>query len=490
MSTPHVRPLLRGFIVLCVLMGVTDLLNAQDIPVTSQSDEAKTLFDEGRVLFDNLRVDEARNLFDEALQKDPNFAMANLYMALSANTDANFTKYLSKAVSAKSEVSDGERMLIESVKANHDNQPMQAISTLREAEERYPQDKHLHQFLGIAYQNTNQYDKTMDEYNKAIAIDASFAPPYNNLGYLYRDQGNYADAEKAFQQYINLLPQEANPHDSIADLYTKMGKYDQAIEHYQKALELNPKFYFSQQKIGDNLVFEGKYGEARTAYKKALEMAPDASSKILLQQNMANSWIYQDDTDKADQESNTAIKWAEDQSLPENAATIYQMKAFVNLDKGRLQQAQADLNACDKIMSSHNLTESRKHALKMAWLRNTAIKAAKEGNFDQAMSIADKLHEKAEASMNPNEMNMYNAVAGIIYYEQGKYDDAINKLKESDPNSPYAQFYLAESYQKMGKEKEAQMLFKKVAQWNENTLEYALVRNKAMTAAKMKLAEQ
>jgi tetratricopeptide (TPR) repeat protein len=490
MSSVRITLILRGIIAFWALLGITNLLFAQEIPITTSDGDAQSLFVQGRDLFDNLRYDEAQELFDQALQKDPDFAMANVYRALAATSDADFAKYLDKAVSRKSQVSDGERLIIESLKASSENDQMKSINLLREAIESYPQDKRLHHLLGISYQGARMTDEAKDQYTMAINIDPNYAPAYNNLGYLFRQEGNFEEAENAFQNYIRVLPDEANPHDSIGDLYTKMGKYDMAIEHYQKAVSLNPKFFFSQQKIGDNLVFKGKFAEGRAAYNKALAMAPDVANKIVVQQGLANTWLFENNPDRAIEDNKLAIKWAEENSLPENAATIYQMQALINLENGRLQEAKANLEACDTIVSSQNLTENRKHRLSLLSLRNNALLAAKSGNFDQAMDFADQLGKKVEEAGNPNEIKMANAVSGIIYYEKGDYPNAIAKLNESDVNSPHAQFYLAESYQKAGQAEEAQAIYKKVAQWNENNLEYALVRTKAMTAARTKLASE
>lgn len=463
-------------------------LYGQDMPITTTSDEAKTLFTEGRELFDNIRFDEARNIFDEALQKDPNFAMANVYRAMTATTDADFVRHLSKAVDAKNEVSDGERLLIESVNANAKNQPMKALGYLKEAKELYPQDKRIHHMLGIAYQGANMNEEAESEYKAALEIDPDFAPPYNNLGYLYRGSENFVEAEKAFQNYIRLLPDEANPHDSIADLYTKMGKHDQAIEHYQTAVDLNPNFFFSQQKIGDNLIFKGLYEDGRQAYKKAIDMAPTATDKIFIHQSLANSYLYEDNYGKASEETKAAIEWSENESLPENAATLYQAKAMMDIEQGQLDQAEQDLTACDEIIESANLTENRKRKLESYSLRNRAVLAAKQGDFEKAMEKAEKLNEIAQESESPSDKETYHLVSGIIHLEKGDFAKAIEELEQSDPNSSYDQFYLAQSYQKAGMENEAQELFTKVAQWNEHSLEYALVRNKARTAAKIEMA--
>jgi len=485
MNTRRLYILLRKSLLVCVMLGIAAPLYAQDIPLTTQSDEAKTLFVEGRTLFDNLRFDEARKVFDEALQKDPQFALANVYRALSSTTDSDFVRHLSEAVSVKSEVSDGERLLIESVKANADNEPQKALVKLEEALETHPNDKRLHHMLGLAYQGVDMNEKAEQAYKKATEIDSNFAPPYNNLGYLYRSTENYVMAEEAFKNYIRLLPDEANPHDSIADLYTKMGNHDLAITHYEKALELNPNFYFSQQKIGDNLIFKGLYEDGREAYRTAMEIAPSETNKIFIQQGMANSYLYEGNHERASIENMNAIKMAEQASLPENASTLYQLRALMDIEQNRFEDAEQSLMACDKIMSNHTLTDNRQHTLKVMSTKNRAIKAAKQGDFDKANEKATKLKEWAQENENTNEMEDYHLLAGIIALEKGEYANAVTELEQADKNSPYAQFYLATSYQQADMTEKARQLFTKVAKWNENSAEYALVRNRAEEAAKM-----
>ncbi len=488
MNTRRLYYLLQKSLIVCVVFGITTPLYAQDIPITTQSEEAKTLFVEGRNLFDNIRLDEARSVFDEALQKDPQFALANVYRALSSTTDSDYIRHLSKATSTKSEVSDGERLFIESVKANADNKPTEAIEYLKEALQEYPEDKRLHHMLGIAYQGIDKNKKAEQAYKKATQIDSDFEPPYNNLGYLYRDDEKYALAEEAFKNYIRLLPDEANPHDSIADLYTKIGSHDLAITHYEKALELNPNFYFSQQKIGDNLIFKGQYEDGRQAYRAAMDIAPSETNKIFLHQGLANSYLYENNYQKASAENMAAIELAEQASLPENAATLYQIRALMDIEQERFDKADQALTACDEIMKNTNtLTENRQHNLKLMATKNHAIKAARKGNFDKATEKADKLRAWAEESMNPNEMQNYHMVAGIVALEKGDYANAVRELEQGDKNSPYTQYYLAMSYQKADMNEEAHKLFSKVAQWNESSIEYALVRNKARTASEMEM---
>jgi len=59
-----------------------DLTTGGKIPITASSDEAKALFLRGRDLSDQLRNQDARQLFEQAAAKDSTFAMAHYNLAL------------------------------------------------------------------------------------------------------------------------------------------------------------------------------------------------------------------------------------------------------------------------------------------------------------------------------------------------------------------------------------------------------------------------
>ena len=180
-----------------------------------------------------------------------------------------------------------------------------------------------------------------------------------------------------------------------------------------------------------------------------------------------------------------AIKQAEQASLPENAATLYQLRALMDIEQSRFEEAEQALMACDRIMKNETLTENRQHSLKLMSAKNHALTAARQGDFTKADDKATKLREWAEESMNPDEMKDYHLVAGIVALQKGKYANAVEELEEADKNSPYAQFYLAQSYRGAGMDDKARKVFDKVARWNESSVEYALVRSRALEESKM-----
>jgi len=472
-----------GMLALALLIVLPVIANAQgEIPITTKSEEARKIFAEARQLYDNFRLDEARELFSKAVEKDPDFALAHLYRAFTGTSAMDFQNHLQKAVALAPKVSEGERLMIEATQANAENNPIKALQLAEQLVQKHPNDKYAHQNLAFAYSGRDEVDKAIAELEKAIAIDKNFASAYNSLGYTYYRKGGYQKGEEAFKNYIRLVPGEANPYDSLADLYTKMGRYEDAIQNYKKAVELNPKFVPSQAKIGTNLVLLGKYEEGREAVRKAMEMEMTPAGKVFEARTIARSFIYEGKPQQAIVEFDNALKMATEAGLPEQQASIHSAKCLVNLETGNLDQAEQSLAACKKVVAGSGLSAATKENYAKGALYNEAMIAAKRKDFAKAMAKAEEYKAKIEAGKDPKEIENHHALLGRIHSEKGDYAKAIVHLKQANPENPYYLYLLAVAESKAGDKAKAAELFKKVANWNEDSLNYAFVRAKAMMA--------
>ncbi|MFQ5602400.1 MAG: tetratricopeptide repeat protein [bacterium] len=478
-----------GMVVVCLvgffIIGCQSQAGSQkEIAITTKSDEARKIFIEGRELFDNIRFDEAREVFSQAIAKDPEFALAHLYRSFTSTSAMDFQKHLEHALNLKSQVSEGEKIMIQAIQANADNNPMKGIELFEQLAKNFPEDKRVQSFLGNLYAGQDQDDKAIARYENAIAIDQDYSSPYNSLGYAYRKLGEYENSEEAFKNYIRLIPDEANPHDSIADLYTKMGRYEDAIQHYQMATDLNPNFTMSQRKIGDNLIFMGKHEAARQAYRKALNMETTANAKLIDLGRIANSYVYEEKLQDAQNEAANILKMASAENLPEWQAGYHTNNCAVFLEMGDMDKAEQSVVECKKVVMSSDLSPSTKEDFAKNALFAEARIASKRGDFETAMAKADELKSKINLNADPKEMENHHELMGYISYDKGDYQKAVEHFDQADQDNPYALYHLALAEAKTGNDTRANQLFKKVADWNENSLEYAFVRSRANMAVK------
>jgi len=483
---PRVIAMLLVLVFLTVEISIAG--NVGEIPITTKSREAYKIFLKARDLSENIRINEARDLFEKAVITDPNFALACLYRAKSGTSVSDYKTWMQKAVELAPQVSEGERLMIEAAQAEDKNNYEITIEKYKQLVTKYPSDKRSHYFLGMTYRFNEQFDKAIVELKKCIEIDKGFPPAYNILGYCYFNKENYNEAETCFKNYSRLIPGEPNPFDSLGDLYTKMGKHTTAIENYKQALKINPKFHISQTKIGDNLVFLGQYKEARDAYRKTMILELTPVQKIVAMRKIAYSFIYQGKSDQAIAEFDKAIKVAIDNNLPEMHANILLRECNVYYETNQVDKAEECLSKFTTILADSDIPENVRENLVKTQVFHESILKAKQKNFSTALVNAKKYKNKIEASKYPIETMLHSTLLGTIYFEKKDYKTAMKHLSKGYQKDPKTLYMLAVCESESGNNTRAIQLFKKVAHWNENNMSYSFVRNQAIKEEKRLLA--
>src|SRR4051812_8200056 len=84
---------------------------AQSLPVTANP-AAKASFERGMVLMENLRQEEALAAFKQAAKQDPNFAVAQLFIAYATKDPTEDATARAKAKALAAKASAGEQLEI------------------------------------------------------------------------------------------------------------------------------------------------------------------------------------------------------------------------------------------------------------------------------------------------------------------------------------------------------------------------------------------
>lgn len=144
-----------------------------------------------------------------------------------------------KAIEVNDRDTDGYLALSEVYSArNAPNDIKNAIDRLDQAAELDPTSSYyLTIRRGNAYSAARQYQKAIDEYQKAQAEAPDRIDAYIALGGLYLNQGQYTKAEEQYRRVIDLLPDVVDGYRAMAELYVAQEKWERAIELCQTALE-------------------------------------------------------------------------------------------------------------------------------------------------------------------------------------------------------------------------------------------------------------
>jgi tetratricopeptide (TPR) repeat protein len=128
--------------------------------------------------------------------------------------------------------------------------------------------------LAAAYQGLKLYEKAVDAYKYAIAIDEKFDYAYRNMGDAFIRLRKFREAIDSLEKVLELSKPEDVIFEAIGHCYDKMNNYAQARFYYRKASHLNQedsKLYF---KIACTYINEGQWGQAIKQLEAAMKIHP------------------------------------------------------------------------------------------------------------------------------------------------------------------------------------------------------------------------
>ena len=128
-----------------------------------------------------------------------------------------------------------------------DGRHEEAIALYRSSIELHPTAE-AHTFLGWAMSHLGQYEDAIEECKKAIAVDADFGNPYNDIGSYLITLGRVEDAIPWLEQATEAPRYEPRhfPHCNLGRAYWALGQLGRAQEELEKALAIVPDYPFAQ----------------------------------------------------------------------------------------------------------------------------------------------------------------------------------------------------------------------------------------------------
>ncbi|HSK70523.1 MAG TPA: tetratricopeptide repeat protein [Pyrinomonadaceae bacterium] len=445
-----------------------------DMPLTA-SKEALALFKQGLEKAENL--EDPGTLFDQAVQKDPNFAFGYLF---AGQNNLEFRQNLEKAVSLADKASPGEREWILAAQDQNNGNQAGQLAHLEKLLKLHPRDKRAHTQIGQYYRNIGDEPTALRHYSEAIKIDKKYAPAYNNIGYSNMALGKYADAEAAFKNYIKLIPNNPNPYDSYAELLMKIGKYDESIKQYNMALAKDPTFIASYRGIGNDYAYKGDYAKSRATYQMMYDKATNDFNRDQALSSTMNAWIAEGNIEKAMEVNDRRIAIAEKTGDVQTMLNLHNLAGFINIEAGNLDAAAEHFEMAAKLASNPSLAAAQAGNRKFNSALQRSRYLAARGQFDEARSELDAARG-ALATRNVNQERNLNQAAGYLELKQKNYAKANEFFAKANPNDPFVWYYRAVASEGAGDTKSAAELYRRIAGWNQlDTTGYALVRSRAM----------
>ncbi|MEO7210376.1 MAG: tetratricopeptide repeat protein [Chitinophagaceae bacterium] len=131
--------------------------------------------------------------------------------------------------------------------------------------------------LGTAYQGLKLYEKAIDAYLYAIAIDEKFDSAYRNLGDAYMRIRNFREAIQCLEKMLELSRPEEVIYEAIGHCNHKLKNFAQARFNYRKASHINPENNRLYYKIALTYIHEKNWQQAMKPLDTALRMLPSST---------------------------------------------------------------------------------------------------------------------------------------------------------------------------------------------------------------------
>lgn len=238
-------------------------------------------------------------------------------------------------------------------------------------------------FSRLGFQSSGQkatdfYIKSKAAANKAIALDPELAEAYAALAVVERIYDwDWTRAERDFKRAIELNPNYAKAHLWYALLLANLGRGDEALAEIRQALEIDP--LSQDMKSGLLTILEGR-GE----YAQALELARENfklnKEQRLTKRGLANFLFHTGDYEQV-------IEIGE-QELPDKNSQKFVWLSLLATAYAKIGQAE---KADEKLKQLEELSQTDTQAL-----YSLAVNYSERGRFDEAFAVLDRCFEMRE----------------------------------------------------------------------------------------------
>jgi len=144
-----------------------------------------------------------------------------------------------------------------------------------------------HHGIGLIYQAQDKGAAAIDEYKSAVKIDPDYIFAYDSMGTTYISMGQYTDAVSALKKAIEVYENYDDAHANLGEAYYKLKQYEEAVKSLEMAITLNESHPRAHTTLGLTYEATGNTEKAIEEYEQAIKVAPDDSYTNTARQRLA-----------------------------------------------------------------------------------------------------------------------------------------------------------------------------------------------------------
>jgi tetratricopeptide (TPR) repeat protein len=443
-------------------------LSVPDVPTSSM--EAYNSFLKGKEAYEKFYYEQARQLLENAVALDSDFAEAYLYLARAQTELGNqrsSVEAFEKAKVLSGKTAGKERLYIEEAYAGAiEKDPEKRLRILEEIVQKYPKEKEAHFLLASFYRERNKLELTISELDKALALDPNYGYALNVIAFAYADLGHYDKAIDYLKRYAESSPGDVNPIDSMAELYFRMGNVDEAIATYKQVLDRKPDFIGAFASLAYVYAFKEDYTKAMSCWDELIAGAPSLGLKGAGSFNRSFSLFWLGQFNQALSDLQRLMEFAGSTGYTEGKASAELLMGLIRGDRGDFEQSRVLLKSWyDFTSKGIPAPFSNARASYLFFLGMTDVK---QGRLDAAKTNLAEMKPLLANIRPANQAQfafLYDCFQGELLLAGGSVENAVSVLENIVPqarpssarqevqffyNIPFQKDILARAYVKKG----------------------------------------
>ncbi len=443
----------------------------------SMPEKTSVLLILGSLYMEKADFDQAMAMFERLLKLRPTdakllFTLGELCLKL--NDFDRAIEFYEKVAELHPENNQIRERLIRTLLASEDKE--EGLLKLKNMAEKQPWNPNLQVYLGDFYDNLKKPDLAEKHYRKAIRIQANIPLPYRKLALLYLEK-DPQKAIAALDEGLSILPQDESLLNLMAHAQMYAAQFEKAIDYFEKARNI-----FQEKQEGRLApIFNIHYAIALQSVDRI-----DAAADILADEIQASPdflrTYYQVATYGAQTNivANTFLKTIDAivERLPEEPI-VYVYRGIYHNARKEFKQAVEAFEKAESIdaglpedqrkLDAHFFFVYGAACERNGWLERAETYFRKcmvlEDDFAEAYNYMAYMWAEKGLNLEESEALVNKALElepdngafvdtlGWVFYMQGKYDQALKKLKraaELYPNDPTITEHLGDAYFKLG----------------------------------------
>jgi len=215
-----------------------------------------TPFAEGRSALErhdqSLQLERAVELFNQALERDPRYALAHAGLA-----QAFWQRYLNDRRPQDAELAEAHA---------------------RRALELDPLAAGAWVTIGTIRAGTGRASEALADFDKALDRNPRSALAFRERGLALERLSRFDEAEASYRKAIGLLPGQWSSHNQLGGFLLERNRPREAEAEYRRALELAPDNAIALSNLAGALYYQERLGEAEAAWQRSIALAPSPTA--------------------------------------------------------------------------------------------------------------------------------------------------------------------------------------------------------------------